>query len=300
MSARRLLLVHAHPDDETIGTGATMARYAAEGAQVTLVTCTLGELGEVLVPAWEGLAAERADQLGGYRIWELDHAMRALGVADHRFLGGAGTWRDSGMMGTPGNDDPRAFWSCSRDPQRFDAAVDQLVAVIREVRPQVLVTYDENGGYPHPDHIRAHQVAVAAYRAAADPERFPEAGAPWQVSKLYYDRMFSGERVRAVHDALLAAEPSSPLLPRLREMRSWMDDGPSLVTTRVDVADFLDTRDAALRSHASQVAPDDTFFFWPNDVLRTAWPTEDFQLIDSKVETQMPETDLFAGIEGRD
>src|SRR6476469_4303424 len=145
--SRRLLLVHAHPDDETIGTGTTMARYVAEGAHVTLLTCTLGELGEVLVPELVGLAAERGDQLGGYRIGELAAAMRALGVTDHRFLGGAAFWRDSGMIGTPGNDDPRAFWACASDEQRFAEAVEHAAEVIREVRPQVLITYDEIGGY---------------------------------------------------------------------------------------------------------------------------------------------------------
>jgi N-acetyl-1-D-myo-inositol-2-amino-2-deoxy-alpha-D-glucopyranoside deacetylase len=180
---RRLLLVHAHPDDETIGTGATMARYAAEGVGVTLLTCTLGELGEILVPELAGLAAERADQLGGYRIGELAAAMRELGVTDHRFLGGAGYWRDSGMMGTAGNDDARAFWRAATDESTFAEAVAQAVAVIREVRPQVLVTYDENGAYGHPDHIMAHRVAMAAADKAAEPGG---EGEPWTISKIYW------------------------------------------------------------------------------------------------------------------
>jgi N-acetyl-1-D-myo-inositol-2-amino-2-deoxy-alpha-D-glucopyranoside deacetylase len=171
-------LVHAHPDDESIGTGAVMARYAADGVRVTLITCTLGELGEILVPSLEGLAADRADQLGGYRIAELATAMQVLGVTDHRFLGGAGRWRDSGMIGTSGNDDPRAFWRCASDPASFDEAIAQAVAVIREVRPQVVVTYDENGGYGHPDHIMAHRVAMAAVDAAARPGG---PGEPWTV-----------------------------------------------------------------------------------------------------------------------
>ena len=288
---RRLMAVHAHPDDESSKGAGTAARYAALGDEVLVVSCTGGERGDVLNRALDADSRARAARdMAGLRRREMAAAQAVLGV-QHRWLG----YVDSGMAREDGSLPPNAFAAL---PLEFPLA--PLVRLVRAFRPHVLVTYDENGGYPHPDHIRAHQVAVAAYRAAADPERFPEAGAPWQVSKLYYDRMFSGERVRAFHDALLAADPSSPLLPRLREMRSWMDDGPSPVTTRVDVADFLDTRDAALRSHASQVAPDDTFFFWPNDVLRTAWPTEDFQLIDSKVETQMPETDLFAGIEGRD
>src|SRR5204863_8514171 len=148
----RLLLVHAHPDDESIGSGATMARYAAEGARVTLVTCTLGEEGEIHVPAPAGLAPDAADQLGGYRIVELERACAALGVADHRLLGGAGRYRDSGMMGLPTNDHARAFWRAD-----LDEAAGHLVEIIREVRPQVMITYDENGFYGHPDHIPAHR-----------------------------------------------------------------------------------------------------------------------------------------------
>src|SRR3984957_15667754 len=158
---RRLLLVHAHPDDESIGTGATMAKYAAEGAQVTLVTCTLGELGEVIPPSLAYLAAAKEDRLGEYRIGELATACAALGVADHRFLGGPGRWRDSGMMGTAGNDDPRCFWRAD-----VDQAARALLDVIGEVRPQVLVTYDAQGAYGHPDHIQAHRVAWRACELA--------------------------------------------------------------------------------------------------------------------------------------
>src|SRR4051794_31677477 len=183
-SPRRLLLVHAHPDDETINNGATMARYVAEGASVTLLTCTLGEEGEVLVPELAQLAADQADQLGGYRIGELAAAMAALGVSDWRFLGGAGRYRDSGMMDTPANDKPRAFWRAD-----LDAAVAHAVAVVREVRPHVVVAYDEVGGYGHPDHIQAHRVAMAAVDAAADPEYRRDLGAPWAVAKVYWNAM---------------------------------------------------------------------------------------------------------------
>src|SRR4051812_24702154 len=161
---RRLLLVHAHPDDETIGTGATMAKYAAENALVTLVTCTLGEEGEILVPDLVHLAADKDDGLGRHRIGELAAAMEALGVRDHRFLGGPGRWRDSGMMGTPANDRPEAFWQAD-----LDEATRELVAIVREIRPQVVITYDENGGYGHPDHIQANRVATAAFDKAGDP-----------------------------------------------------------------------------------------------------------------------------------
>src|SRR5438270_1682128 len=163
ISGRRLLLVHAHPDDESIGTGATMARYAAQGARVTLVTCTLGELGEIIPASLAHLAADRDDRLGQYRIGELDAACTALGVTDHRFLGGPGRWRDSGMIGTEGNDDPRCFWRAD-----VDQAADALLDVIGEVRPQVLVTYDANGFYGHPDHIQAHRVAMRAFEQAGD------------------------------------------------------------------------------------------------------------------------------------
>src|SRR3954447_9775588 len=158
-----------------------MAKYAAEGVAVTLVTCTLGEEGEILVPELAHLASDADDALGPYRIGELAAACAALGVTDHRFLGGAGRWRDSGMMGVPQNDRPGCFWQAD-----LDEATRELVAVLREVRPQVVVTYDERGGYGHPDHIQAHRVAVAAYDAASDPQRYPERGEPWQPAKLYY------------------------------------------------------------------------------------------------------------------
>jgi N-acetyl-1-D-myo-inositol-2-amino-2-deoxy-alpha-D-glucopyranoside deacetylase len=166
--ARRLLLVHAHPDDESIYTGATMARYAAEAAQVTLVTCTLGELGEIIPPALAHLAADRDDRLGEHRIGELAAACTALGVTDHRFLGGPGRWRDSGMMGTAGNDDPRCFWRAG-----LDVAARALLGIMAEVRPQALVTYGADGAYGHPDHIKAHRVAWRACELAGpDAPRF--------------------------------------------------------------------------------------------------------------------------------
>jgi N-acetyl-1-D-myo-inositol-2-amino-2-deoxy-alpha-D-glucopyranoside deacetylase len=174
---QRLLLLHAHPDDESIGTGATMARYAAEGAQVTLVTCTLGELGEIIPPSLAHLAADREDRLGEYRIGELAAACAELGVTDHRFLGGPGRWRDSGMMGTPGNDDPRCFWQAD-----VEVAAALLLEIIDEVAPQVLVTYDANGFYGHPDHIQAHRVARRAFELASGrtggPAKFYATAAP--------------------------------------------------------------------------------------------------------------------------
>jgi N-acetyl-1-D-myo-inositol-2-amino-2-deoxy-alpha-D-glucopyranoside deacetylase len=174
-SGRRLLLVHAHPDDESIGTGATMARYAARGARVTLVTCTLGELGEIIPPALAHLAEGDGSRLGEYRIGELAAACAELGVTDHRFLGGPGRWRDSGMMGTAANEDPRCFWRADADQ-----AAQALLDVIGEVRPQVLVTYDANGFYGHPDHIQAHRVAWRAFQqaGASGPAKFYATAAP--------------------------------------------------------------------------------------------------------------------------
>jgi N-acetyl-1-D-myo-inositol-2-amino-2-deoxy-alpha-D-glucopyranoside deacetylase len=201
--AKRLLLVHAHPDDESIGTGATMAKYAAEGAQVTLVTCTLGELGEIIPPS---LAYLSEDQLGEYRIGELAAACKELGVTDHRFLGGPGRWRDSGMMGTPGNDDPRCFWRAD-----VEQAARALLDVIHEVRPQVLVTYDANGFYGHPDHIQAHRVARQAFDMAdgSGLRKFYATAAPDsdQVTTeidatRYFDRKLAAMRAHATQIAV--------------------------------------------------------------------------------------------------
>jgi N-acetyl-1-D-myo-inositol-2-amino-2-deoxy-alpha-D-glucopyranoside deacetylase len=200
---RRLLLVHAHPDDESIGTGATMARYAAEGAQVTLVTCTLGELGEIIPPSLAHLAADREDRLGEYRIGELAAACAELGVTDHRFLGAPGRWRDSGMMGTPGNEDPRCFWQAG-----VDAAAQALLEIIDEVAPQVLVTYDANGFYGHPDHIQAHRVAWRAFELASQrpggPARFYATAAPDSPAvtttidaEAWFDRKMAAMRAHA-------------------------------------------------------------------------------------------------------
>ncbi len=294
MSDRRLLLVHAHPDDETIGNGATMARYAAEGAQVTLVTCTLGELGEVLVPELAQLAAERGDQLGGYRIHELGSAMDALGVTDHRFLGGAGRWRDSGMMGTAGNDDPRAFWACASDPAKFDEAVLQLVEVIREVRPQVLVTYDETGGYGHPDHIMAHRVAMAAAtRAAAD-----DGGEPWRIEKIYWTAIPKSVLQRGI-DALRAAGEAS-FFDAVDAGELPFGNPDEEVTSAVDASAYGRVKDQAMRAHATQIAVDGPFFALSNNVGLELMGIEYYRLVSGELGDERDasgrETDLFAGI----
>jgi len=292
-SDRRLLLVHAHPDDETIGNGATMALYAADGVQVTLVTCTLGEEGEVLVPELSHLAADQEDQLGRHRVDELATAMEALGVRDHRFLGGPGRYRDSGMMGLPTNDRPDAFWQAD-----VDEAALLLVEVVREVRPQVLVTYDENGGYGHPDHIQAHRVAMRAAELAADPA-VTTGGEPWQVSKVYWN-----------------AVPESWLREGMRRMRdagdtTFFDDADPdgdlplgtpdhLVTTAVDATRHVDAKLAAMRAHATQITVDGPFFALSNNLGNEVWGIEFYQLVHGEPGTERDqdgrETDLFAGI----
>jgi N-acetyl-1-D-myo-inositol-2-amino-2-deoxy-alpha-D-glucopyranoside deacetylase len=293
---RRLLLVHAHPDDETIGTGAVMARYAADGAHVTLITCTLGELGEVLVPDLEGISAERADQLGGYRIAELAAAMQVLGVTDHRFLGGAGRWRDSGMIGTPGNDDPRAFWACASDVGRFDEAVAQAVAVIREIRPQVLVTYDDIGGYGHPDHIMAHRVAMAAAERAGQPGGD---GEPWTIEKVYETALPKSVLQRGI-DALRAAGDDSFFDGVESADDLPMGNPDDEVTTAVDGRDYAAAKDAAMRAHATQIAVDGPFFALSNNVGMEMLGIEYFRIVRGSAagdrDADGRETDLFAGI----
>jgi N-acetyl-1-D-myo-inositol-2-amino-2-deoxy-alpha-D-glucopyranoside deacetylase len=289
---RRLLLVHAHPDDETIGNGATMAQLVAAGGQITLVTCTLGEEGEVLVPGLAHLAADRDDALGQHRIGELAAAMEALGVKDHRFLGGPGRYRDSGMMGLPTNDRPDCFWQAD-----LDEAAGLLVDVVREVRPQVLVTYDENGGYGHPDHVQAHRVAMRAVELAADPGF--GTGSPWQVSKVYWNAipdswMREGlRRLRAAGDSTffegVDPEGDIPLVVP--------DD---LVTTAVVANEHVDAKLAAMRAHATQITVDGPFFALSNNLGNEVWGTEFYRLVRGEPGTERDadgrETDLFAGI----
>jgi N-acetyl-1-D-myo-inositol-2-amino-2-deoxy-alpha-D-glucopyranoside deacetylase len=290
---RRLLLVHAHPDDESISCGATMAKYVAEGALVTLVTCTLGEEGEVVVPELAHLAADQDDALGPRRIDELAAACEALGVHDHRFLGGPGRWRDSGMMGVASNERPDCFWQAD-----LDEAARELVAIVRAVRPQVVVTYDENGAYGHPDHIQAHRVAVAAFEAAADPARWPEMGEPWAASKLYYTAMPKSVLQRGI-DAMRERGLS------LFEGLESADDVPfavadDLVTTEIDARDHLDAKMAALRAHATQISVDGPIFALADDVNQLAFGREHFMLVRGDrgpgVGEQGWEDDLFAGL----
>ncbi|RJK98401.1 N-acetyl-1-D-myo-inositol-2-amino-2-deoxy-alpha-D-glucopyranoside deacetylase [Vallicoccus soli] len=288
---RRLLLVHAHPDDETIGTGATMATYAARGAHVTLVTCTLGEEGEVLVPELAHLAADREDGLGQHRIGELAAAMEALGVTDHRFLGGPGRYRDSGMMGLPTNERPDCFWQAD-----LDEAAMLLVAVVREVRPQVLVTYDEDGGYGHPDHIQAHRVAMRAVELAAQ-EGVGE-GEPWQVEKVYW----SAQPESQVRDSLRRlAEAGTPFegMDPDGELPSFVVPDEA-VTTVVDGSAQVDAKVAAMRAHATQIAVDGPFFALSNNLGNGVWGIEHYRIVRGHaVPGPGPhgwEEDLFAGV----
>ena len=281
----RLLAVHAHPDDESSKGAGTYASYVHRGHHVTIVSCTGGERGSILNDSLADRAMAERD-MAGLRRREMAAAQRIMGI-DHRWLG----FVDSGM-----NDDG-SVPSNSFAAIPLEIAVEPLVRVIRELRPQVLLTYDENGGYPHPDHIRCHEISMEAYRAAADPARYPDAGEPWQIAKVYYDRIFNLERMDALYRALQESEPESPRLEPLQAARDRLSGYPKLATTHVPVGDFLETRDAALRAHESQVAPDSGFFFWPHDLVRRAWPYEDFQLVESKVDTPMPESDLFSGID---
>jgi len=283
MTDRSLLLVHAHPDDETIGTGATMAKYAAEGAHVTLVTCTLGEEGEVLVPELAMLAADQADQLGGWRIHELDKACAALGVEDHRFLGGPGRYRDSGMMDTPANDNPRCFWRAD-----LDEAAAYLVEVIKEVRPQVVVTYDDFGAYGHPDHIQAHRVATRAVEQTLDiVKKFYWTGIPRSVIQAGIDGLKAAGEVSFFGEVESAAD-----VPIAKP-----DD---VITTEVDARDYLDAKLEAMRAHATQIEVDGPFFALSNHIGHKAFGREHFILMRGE---RGPgegdhnwETDLFAGL----
>jgi N-acetyl-1-D-myo-inositol-2-amino-2-deoxy-alpha-D-glucopyranoside deacetylase len=291
---RRLLLVHAHPDDESIGNGATMARYAAEGVGVTLVTCTLGEEGEVIGDDHAHLVADREDALGPHRVNELAAAMRELGVTDHRFLGGPGRWRDSGMMGVASNVRPDAFWQAD-----LDEAAAELVAVVREVRPQVLVTYDPNGGYGHPDHIQAHRVAMRGAELAADAGFRPDLGPSHAIAKVYWN-VIPRSVVEAGFAALRAAGKESPFpgIASADDVPGVVDDAE--VTAAVDGTAFAEAKAAAMRAHATQIAVDGPFFALSNELGQPLPSVEYYRLVRGEpgpVDARTGwETDLFAGI----
>jgi mycothiol S-conjugate amidase len=279
------MAVHAHPDDESSKGAATMAKYVAEGAEVLVVTCTGGERGSVLNPkldrpdVWENIAEIRRA--------EMDEARAILGV-EQAWLG----FVDSGLPeGDPLPPLPEGCFGL----QDVEVAAAPLVGLMRRFRPHVVTTYDEQGGYPHPDHIMCHKVSVAAFDAAGDPDRYPEQGEPWQPLKLYYDIGFSKARVVALHEGMLAAGLESPYKEWLVRWEDREDKGPR-VTTRVECADYFPVRDDALRAHATQVDPDGFWFHVPMEVQHEAWPTEDFELVRSFVDSPVPESDLFAGV----
>jgi N-acetyl-1-D-myo-inositol-2-amino-2-deoxy-alpha-D-glucopyranoside deacetylase len=293
----RMLLVHAHPDDETIGTGVTMAKYVQDGALVTLVTCTLGEEGEVLVPDLVHLAADKDDRLGAERIQELAAAMAVLGVTDHRFLGGPGRWRDSGMMGLPTNDRPDCFWQAD-----LAEATRELVAVMREVRPQVVISYDENGGYGHPDHIQAHRVTVAAYEACGDPAQWPELGEPWAPAKLYYTALPKSV-IQAGIDYFRERGESSFWGDEVTSADQLpMGTPDELVTSMIDGTEFFEAKMDAMRAHATQIAVDGPFFALADGVGMASFGREYYQLVRGQVGDHDgeagAESDLFSGITG--
>jgi N-acetyl-1-D-myo-inositol-2-amino-2-deoxy-alpha-D-glucopyranoside deacetylase len=273
---QRLLLVHAHPDDESITTGATIARYAAQGAEVTLVTCTLGEEGEIVPPRLAGLGSWAADQLGGYRAAELAAACAALGVSRHRYLGGIGRWRDSGMAGTPSAGHPRAF---AAGDAREQAA--QLAEILDEVRPQVVVTYDSFGGYGHPDHVRAHEITTAAATRAGSVERL-------------FHTVSSRDAVRAGLRALRADGTSPFRIPGDDELPATPDE---TIGTVLDIAAHLPAKLAALRAHETQLTVAEgavTHFALTNDVAQPIPDQEHYVLAYGPAAGAA--TDLFGGL----
>ncbi len=281
----RLLAVHAHPDDESSKGAASMARYVAEGVDVLVATCTGGERGSVLNPrmdrpeVWERLPQVRAEEMAAAR--------EILGVGQE-WLG----FVDSGLPeGDPLPPLPEGCFALVP----VEEAAAPLVALIRRFKPQVVTTYDERGGYPHPDHIKTHDISVHAFDAAGDPDRYPDLGDPWQPSKLYFHMSFTLPRTTAIHEALLGAGLESPYT----EMLSTWDPAKDIshrVTTRVPCGEYFDVRDRALLAHATQIDPDGRWFATPMDLQRQVWPTEDYELARSLVDNPTPEDDLFAGI----
>lgn len=290
---RRILLVHAHPDDESITTGATMAKYVSEGAKVTLVTCTLGEEGEILVPGLSHLASDKDDKLGEHRITELAAAMEKLNVTDWRILGGAGAFRDSGMIGTPPNERKDNFWQAD-----LLEATKHLVRIIREVKPQVLVTYDDFGGYGHPDHIKAHRVATYAVDLAAVPSFALDLGEPWEVQKVYWTA-FPKSVIRAGIEELKAKGDTSDFATQDPDNIPFACDD-ELVTSSIDAGDFADAKFAALAAHETQISTDDSFFALSNNLGNRVMGVEYYRIAKGKVSgpfnEQGHEIDLFNGV----
>ena len=287
MTELRLMAVHAHPDDESSKGAATLARYVDEGHRVLVVTLTGGERGDILNPAMD--LPEVRDRIADVRRDEMARAAEILGV-EHCWLGFVDSGLPEGDPIPPLPDDCFAAIPLAEP-------VSRLVALIRRFRPHVMTTYDENGGYPHPDHIRCHQVSVAAYEAAADHRLHPEAGRPWSVSKLYYNHGFLRKRMQTLQDEFARNGQEGPFAQWLENWDPQHDPHVNRVTTRVHCADYFHLRDEALRAHATQIDPDGFFFATPLEWQQRLWPTEEYELARSRVPAALPEDDLFAGIE---
>ncbi|WP_433338844.1 mycothiol conjugate amidase Mca [Spirillospora sp. CA-294931] len=280
------MAVHAHPDDESSKGAATMARYAAEGVEVLVVTCTGGERGDILNPAMD--RPEIKAHIGEVREQEMARAREILGVRQS-WLG----FVDSGFPeGDPLPPLPEGCFAL----EPLDVASEPLVRAVREFRPHVMLTYDEKGGYPHPDHVKCHEVSVEAFEAAGDPERYPGTGEPWQPLKLYYHMTFTKERLTALHSAMEQAGLESPYADWLTRFEDESFENLWDITTKVTCGEYFETRDKALLAHATQIDPNGVWFVCPLDIQREAWPTEDYHLARSLVDTELPEDDLFAGI----
>ncbi|GIJ44855.1 mycothiol S-conjugate amidase [Virgisporangium aliadipatigenens] len=284
----RLMAVHAHPDDESSKGAATMAKYVSEGVDVLVVTCTGGERGSVLNPKLD--RPEIWENITTIRRAEMDRAREILGVRQE-WLG----FVDSGYPeGDPLPPLPEGCFAL----QDVDVAAERLVKSMREFRPHVVLTYDENGGYPHPDHVMTHKISMAAFDAAGDPDRYPAAGPVWQPLKLYYHMGFSRMRVLALHEELVRLGLESPYSEWIEKWDPEHDNSHR-VTARVECGAWFETRDDALRAHATQIDPDGTWFQVPLEVQRKVWPTEDYELVRSIVDTTTPEDDLFTGVRER-
>ncbi|HLS76408.1 MAG TPA: mycothiol conjugate amidase Mca [Nocardia sp.] len=285
------MAVHAHPDDESSKGAATTARYADEGHEVLVVSLTGGERGSILNPAMDTPGVlERIHEI---RREEMAAAARALGVS-HRWLG----FVDSGLPeGDPLPPLPEGCFALVP----LEEATEALVRVVREFRPHVITTYDETGGYPHPDHIACHKVSVAAFEAAGDPERFPDAGEPWTPLKLYYSHGFVLRRLEIFAEEYERIGQPFPLQEWLDQSRKRSaargGDIMARVTTQIECGKYFHQRDDALRAHATQIDPNGAFFAIPVELQQRLWPTEEFELARTRVRTAIPETDLFAGIE---
>ncbi len=281
------MAAHAHPDDEASKGAATTARYAAEGHEVMVLTLTGGERGDILNPAMDVPGVR--DRISEVRQEEMAEAARILGVKQ-RWLG----FVDSGLPeGDPLPPLPEGCFALVP----LEESTRALVKVIREFRPPVVTTYDENGGYPHPDHIRCHEVTMAAYEAAADPEYFPEDGQPWEIKKVYYSHGFIRKRLELFQEEYERRGEPFPMADWLKKWKTERGDMMVRVTTQVTCGDYFPQRDDALRAHATQIDPNGSFFAVPLDIQQKIWPTEEFELAKTRVTTSIPETDLFAGLE---